>query len=370
MQKITFILFFVALSLGVCAQTTGTTGYWDLRGNTGTEPRFNFIGTTDNQPLVFKTGNLERMRLLPDKAFFGIGIPTPQATLHLHYQLPTYGFPPTFLELLQLTTYNSPNGFSIFSNRNTKDLLFKQQESANFSIEGVGGGLVIAQDGKIGLGTDAPKEKLHINDGNLFLQSTGSANNRVLFDQNGTIWGIEQVNSISQGHGLCFWSALSSGNHRGLATADPEFFIGTNGSVGVGTKNPTTKLDVKGTFKATDADITNTLTTNALTANEAKVTGLLCAKEVRVQLTGNPCWPDYVFGKNYNLMPLQELEQFVNENLHLPEIPTATNVEENGIELGEMNAKLLKKVEELTLYLFQQEKKMLELQKQIDELKK
>jgi len=124
--------------------------------------------------------------------------------------------------------------------------------------------------------------------------------------------------------------------------------------MGIGTiATPKAKLEVNGSFRA----------------NDTHINGFLCAKEVHVRLSGAPCWPDYVFSKNYNLMPLQELEQFVNENQHLPNIPSAAEVEENGIELGEMNAKLLKKVEELTLYLLQQEKKMLELQKQIDELK-
>jgi len=91
------------------------------------------------------------------------------------------------------------------------------------------------------------------------------------------------------------------------------------------------------------------------------VENLLCAREVKVQIRS--CWPDFVFGKNYKLMPLQELEQFVNETQHLPEIPSAATVEENGIHVGEMNALLLKKIEELTLYV-------LDLQKQIDELKK
>ena len=92
------------------------------------------------------------------------------------------------------------------------------------------------------------------------------------------------------------------------------------------------------------------------------VNGLLCAKEVRVQLSGSPCWPDYVFNKDYNLLPLQELEQFVTENKHLPDVPSATEVEANGVNIGEMNALLLKKVEEMTLYI-------LDLQKQINELK-
>ena len=73
-------------------------------------------------------------------------------------------------------------------------------------------------------------------------------------------------------------------------------------------------------------------------------------------------WPDFVFGDGYNLMNLYELERFINTNQHLPDVPSAEEVSAGGIDLGEMNAILLQKVEELTLHI-------IELQKQIDELK-
>ena len=80
----------------------------------------------------------------------------------------------------------------------------------------------------------------------------------------------------------------------------------------------------------------------------------------KVTLTG---WPDYVFDKSYNLMPLFETEQYIQANGHLPNVPSAAEVEADGMSVGEMNKVLLQKVEELTLYV-------IELQKQIDELKK
>ena len=87
--------------------------------------------------------------------------------------------------------------------------------------------------------------------------------------------------------------------------------------------------------------------------------GLLMAKEVKVTLTG---WPDYVFGADYRLRSLSETEAYIREHGHLPDVPSATEVEEGGLSLGEMNKVLLQKVEELTLHV-------IELQKQIDELK-
>ena len=87
-----------------------------------------------------------------------------------------------------------------------------------------------------------------------------------------------------------------------------------------------------------------------------EVNGSIHAKEVVIDVTN---WADYVFGNNYNLKPLNEVESFIKENNHLPEIPTAKEVEEEGIDLGEMNMLLLKKVEELTLYLIEQDRKNL-----------
>lgn len=77
----------------------------------------------------------------------------------------------------------------------------------------------------------------------------------------------------------------------------------------------------------------------------------------------NIFWFDHVFNDNYQLMPLSELKNFVNTNKHLPDIPSEVEVKQNGIELFKMNALLLKKVEELTLYI-------IKMQEEIDALKK
>jgi hypothetical protein len=73
-------------------------------------------------------------------------------------------------------------------------------------------------------------------------------------------------------------------------------------------------------------------------------------------------WPDYVFADDYKLTPLNELKSFIDTHQHLPDIPKAEDVQKNGFEVGEMNKMLLRKVEELTLYMIDQ-------QEQIDALK-
>jgi len=127
-----------------------------------------------------------------------------------------------------------------------------------------------------------------------------------------------------------------------------------NGNVGIGTACPQAKLAVNG-------DIFST--------------------KVKVTLTG---WCDYVFNPTYRLRPLSEVEQYIQQHHHLPEVPSAAEVEKNGLDLGDNQATLLKKIEELTLYLIEQNKNqqyqeklikeqraLLEVQqKRLDELEK
>ena len=104
--------------------------------------------------------------------------------------------------------------------------------------------------------------------------------------------------------------------------------------------------------------------------NEYKlaVNGSIGAKEVVVE-TSSTTWPDYVFSEDYPLMTLSELDLFLKNNNHLPEIPTASEIEKDGQSLGEMNKLLLKKVEELTLYVIQLEERDKEYLQMINELK-
>lgn len=81
-------------------------------------------------------------------------------------------------------------------------------------------------------------------------------------------------------------------------------------------------------------------------------------------------WADYVFHANYRLRPLSEVEQYIKQHHHLPEVPTAEEVEKNGIDVGDNQATLLKKIEELTLYVIEQNKKMEAMEKEIKSLKK
>jgi hypothetical protein len=123
------------------------------------------------------------------------------------------------------------------------------------------------------------------------------------------------------------------------ALFSPALSINDDLNVGIGTINPDSKLAVNGTIHS---------------------------KEVKVDMQG---WSDFVFKKEYKLPTLEEVEKHIAANGHLQNIPSEDEVLKNGINLGEMNAKLLQKIEELTLYSIQQNKKIEEQSKEIETLK-
>jgi hypothetical protein len=118
--------------------------------------------------------------------------------------------------------------------------------------------------------------------------------------------------------------------------------ITSTGNIGIGTATPQAKLAVNGD---------------------------VFAKKVKVTATGWPAWPDYVFGDGYKLPSLAELEAFIKKNKHLPDVPSAKEVEANGLDLGDNQAILLKKIEELTLYVIEQQKQIEQMRKELEELK-
>jgi hypothetical protein len=95
------------------------------------------------------------------------------------------------------------------------------------------------------------------------------------------------------------------------------------------------------------------------------VNGGIVATSVKVEITSGGIFPDYVFKKDYNLRSLKEVEAYVNANSHLPEVPSAAEVAKSGINVADMDATLLKKVEELTLYMIQQQKEIEALKLQV-----
>jgi hypothetical protein len=96
-----------------------------------------------------------------------------------------------------------------------------------------------------------------------------------------------------------------------------------------------------------------------------RIEGTVIAKEMKCRTN---IWSDYVFNDDYELKSLDEIELFINNNKHLPDVPNGSQIIEEGINIGEMNVILLRKVEELTLYLIKQDKQIKSLQKQLDQM--
>jgi len=127
--------------------------------------------------------------------------------------------------------------------------------------------------------------------------------------------------------------------------------IDENGNIGIGVNPPQSKLDVNG--KSTFRD-------------NIKVDAKLEAKEIKVTLTPTA---DFVFEENYDLPKLKDVEKFIKENKHLPEIASAKVMEKEGVNVGEFQIKLLQKIEELTLYVIEQQKKIETLENKLSDKK-
>lgn len=197
-------------------------------------------------------------------------------------------------------------------------------------------------DGTIGIGTTSPSSKLHVVGNSVFTATTNSITSSALIRWNNeyssaatpdyTWFNNDQVGIF---HPATNNIAFSNGGSESMR------IIG-NGNVLIGKSsqlNTLYKLDVAGKIRA---------------------------DEIVVNTTG----ADYVFEDDYQLLSLNKLEKSIKKNKHLPGIPSANEMKNNGMSVGETNTLLLQKIEELTLYLIELNKKNEELQKKMEQLEK
>ena len=184
--------------------------------------------------------------------------------------------------------------------------------------------------GNVGIGTTEPSQKLTVHNGRIRVESSTYPSAQ-----------IELVNLNTNRN----FTMITVGDNFEIHNGDesetltkPFMIDGSTDFIGIGTLNPQSKLAVN---------------------------GIITAKEIEVTDTG---WSDFVFNSNYDLKSLDEVDQFISKNGHLPDIPSAEEVEKNGLNLGTMQAKLLQKIEELTLYLIDMQKENENLKERISSL--
>ncbi|HNB13459.1 MAG TPA: SprB repeat-containing protein [Bacteroidia bacterium] len=271
-------------------------------------------------------------------------------------------------------------------------------------VETGGNTFLATATGRVGIGSTSPSQALEITHSD---QYGGIAINQVSnqYYTSEIKFNYQGVQKWATG---CYLGSINNQSYfiwnHGLAIQRTAFFIdGTSNNTGIDTDVPTAKLDVNGDLRvrslsgnngklieldangnlvasniasgnaglwATDANGIynigkvfvgfNNCSDCSISPYKLYVEGGIMTRDVKV--TALP-FPDYVFAKDYKLMSIYELEEYLQLNKHLPEIPSAKEIESNdGFELGDMQTKLLKKVEEQTLYI-------ISLQKQVDELK-
>lgn len=240
----------VSNGTGAAWTTPSASSMWSLSGNS-TATATSFLGTTNTQPIVFKTNNVERMRLNTNGS---LALNDPTST--------------NALVILKSTAWN--NWMKFGKSTGTSGWYFHNpQDESAFLV--------------------------------MYSNDAGQAIYPLQIKNNGDI-RMEQRLMIGDG------TAAMPGNYR------------------------------------------------------LYVTGGILTERIRVATATSAQWADFVFAPDYNLRPLKEVESFIGQNCHLPEVPSAEQVQKEGIDLAEIDAKLLQKVEELTLYV-------IDLQKQIDQLK-
>lgn len=264
----------------------------------------NFWTSDANQMTINTSGNV------------GIGTSTPETGLEIAKPHAVIRLSGAHSEGLQF--YRSgAQSWNLTSLANSRDIAFYNHGGTNaydFTIK--------HNNGNVGIGTTTPgaKQEIYLANGgmNQFRLSTGFSGGNYI-DINPFITGVNNGGfAISQNGSIRFVIDNSGDGNVGIGTTSPQGY----------------KLAVAGKVRAT---------------------------EIKVEALP---WSDFVFESSYKLRDLKDTEQFIKENKHLPEIPSAAEVEKDGINVGEMSAKLLQKIEELTLYMIDFNKKMEVIQKE------
>ncbi|MGB3468948.1 MAG: hypothetical protein WBA74_26925 [Cyclobacteriaceae bacterium] len=294
--------------------------------------------TYDNRDMNFRTGNGNFIVFPSSGGKVGIGTTSPQARLEVNYSGTMGGFfkPDDAFFRIKNGTYSLiMDNNEIYSD---ESLILGSSYSKNIEFRNVSATdnetlMALQPDGDLGIGTTTPNEKLDVR-GNIRLNDysiKSGGNSRIDFGNAGL--GNENDDLGIYIHNDGEFEMRKNDLYMMNVTSNFNIAVSESIKVGVGTTSPTHKLSVN---------------------------GIIRAKEILVEASP---WPDYVFTDDYDLQTLEEVSAYIKANGHLPNIPSAQEVEANGVVLGEMNASLLEKIEELTLYAIEQQQKVKDLEK-------
>jgi len=331
--------------------------------------------TTNGSNIYYTGGNV------------GIGTSSPGAKLHVNNVILAEQSGAT-TDVPNIRLYNGSAATNIsgeyradlYLHTGTGQLTFRNVtgKGYNFISASTSSLLNILDNGNVGIGTSTPAGILDVVDGSSRMMFTGNGGKGDifrLFGANGMNFAVNfhtpnsgdlisdlGINySLDGSNGTSAYArigskkapmirlnaengsiALYGENGSGSDYRTPAFnlglYVNNSGNVGIGTTNPQAKLAVNGD---------------------------IFSKKVKVTQTG---WPDYVFDSAYQLRSLSQLEQYIQENKHLPDVPSASEVEKNGLDLGDNQAVLLKKIEEITLYVIELKKENEEMKEKINKL--
>ncbi len=318
---------------------------WDRGGNAGTDPANQYLGTSDSLDVVFKSNGQERLRLKGNGAIGLWGADTTigplyrdvDGTLKIGGGTDLSNFPPNKCFLLSSMPYWQTKGNNFTQLCPDQEPVLGTLSASPLKVVTNGQErLRFTADGLLGIGTVAPEAKLHLA-GDLLVRGGASGDivtshatttGPVLWVRNyQAAWGLS-ISPDGKGHILGDWN-----------DPHPVMTFAYN-KVGIGTE-----------------DMPND--DYSLFVGKGILT-----ERVKVALQSTSEWSDHVFQPNYRLMPLQEVDAFIKEHGHLPGVPSAKQMVEQGLDVVKTDAMLLEKIEELTLHMIAIESRIVDLEQE------
>ena len=329
--------------------TNSTTADANNRGILlGMQDAGSYLWNYENTPLQIATNNVTRV-LVAANGNVGIGNTAPAYILDLGNRMRLRGGTANDI-------FTTPgiwfDDYRTTGSANAERAFFGMRDSIRLGffgggVGGAGWGMNFnAKNGNVGIGSTNDFYRLTLSGSDYALGFYNAQNSFFGHISSSSDTSLE----IESRYGSSFGNSASKNI---LLNPPSNNFFFYPGNVGVGVSVPTAKFQVGGNVMIG--------TGSPATGYQLSVNGKVICTEAKVQL--NSAWPDYVFASSYQKPTLYEVEDYINKHKHLPNIPSAAEVEKDGLLLGDMQKRMMEKVEELTLYL-------IEIKKENDQLKK